>query len=222
VFETIFRYLEAPISIEHTVDIDTETHGQLPEARIRNDDLLARVADDEWISGVWDFEQGQLRVERGLDFPILAEVGRLFQKLPDGHLYIGDGSQWRKLLREDDILNQSSYCWIFSRESKIPKGCFLKAGESVLSADEGIPATTSGRLSTVYVRVKEIVVDGQAVEILKNGVVVETVQIQNGTQMGFKDVNIIFQKEDIVAVRAAETNVSFMVSPKVTLLYKTA
>jgi hypothetical protein len=104
VFETIFRYLDAPISVEHTVDLETETHGTLPETRIRNDDLLARVADNEEITGEWSFADGQIIVERGTELPTgVIKSGRLFCKEPEESLYLGNGVGWTKLIQETEL-----------------------------------------------------------------------------------------------------------------------
>jgi len=104
VFETIFRYLDTPISIEHTVDLETETHGTLPESRIRNDNLLARVADNEVITGEWSFENGQIVVEQGMILPAgTIKSGRLFCKKPENALYVGNGVDWTKLIRETEM-----------------------------------------------------------------------------------------------------------------------
>lgn len=103
VFKTIFRFLSVPISPERPVDLGTETAGLLAESKISNDDLLARVADHEDITGDWDFQNGQILVERGDNLPAIPKSGRIFYHSGDKNLYIGDETQWVKLLREDDL-----------------------------------------------------------------------------------------------------------------------
>lgn len=220
VFETIFKYLDLPVSATNPVDIETETIGLLPESRIRNDNLLARVADDEWIVGNWDFETGSLRIERDTSMPANAETGRLFQRLPDGALFIGDGSHWIHLLKDSDITSLPAFSWVFSRQAMVPPGNFLKMGDTVTSTNEGVVIGANVNLSSLSVRVDVVALDSQVVEVLKNGVLVGNVQVVNGTQMGYQDVNVLFDIGDVISVRTSFNNVSYMDSPRVTLLFR--
>lgn len=221
VFATILSYLEEPISSSNTINIETETSGLLPEARIRNDDLLARVADNELITGVWDFENGQLRIERGDVLPINPDTGRLFQLDTDSSLYIGSGSAWVRLLKAEEFEDKICFSYVLTRASYVLPGNFLKIGSSVTSANDGIVLPNGGRLGQVSVSVSSIAIDNQAVEVLRDGVVVAEVFVQNGTKYGnVISLNIPFTPMSNIAVRASEGNVSSMDAPKVALFFK--
>jgi hypothetical protein len=223
VFKTIFTYLEAPISVEHKVNIETETEGLLPEARIRNDNLLARLADNELISGVWSFESGQIIVSKGNALPTGAIAqGRLFFRTSDNSFFVGDGSGWLKLVREDELANKVDFAWGFTRPSLVSAGTFLKYGDTPLSINEGMPLPHVCKLSGAVLYVTTTVMDGSGIEILKNGVVVANCAINNGTKMGDASMNVTFNYKDFVAVRASSANQSSLDSPRVSLLFKSA
>jgi hypothetical protein len=224
VFKTIFKYLEAPISVDHTVDLETETSGVLPEARIRNDDLLARVADNEKITGFWSFEDGQIIVQKGTLLPLgVIEAGRIFQRVTDNNLFIGDGTGWIRLIKESDLQNKPDFSWGFTRPALVSAGDFLKFGDTPMSGEEGMPIAIKCRLTGVVVRVSTTVMDGSGVEILKNGSVIGSVSIVNGTKGGADEtLGVEFGYNDFVSVRTKPTNTSTLDSPRVTLLFKSS
>lgn len=82
-------------------DIDGADHtGTLSESKIANGAILARVADNETITGVYDFSSGGLIMQTGTTLPTgtIAE-GRLFWKTDTEQLYVGDGATWIEFLK---------------------------------------------------------------------------------------------------------------------------
>lgn len=222
VFKTIFTYLEAPISVEHKVNIETETEGLLPENRIRNDNLLARLNDNELITGNWSFENGQMTVPKGTVLPLMpVPAGRIFYNTAEQSFFISDGTNWQKLIKENDLLNKIDFVWGFTRPSSVPPGSYLKFGDTPLSAEDGMPLPATCKLTGAIVYVPTKVFDGSGIEILKNGVVVAAIAVTNGTKMGESTpLSVVFNYKDFVAVRARATNASSLDYPRVSLLFK--
>lgn len=222
VFKTIFTYLEAPISVEHKVNIETETEGLLSENRIRNDNLLARLSDNELITGNWSFENGQMIVPKGTVLPPMpVPAGRIFYNTAEQGFFISDGASWQRLIKENDLLNRIDFVWGFTRPSAVPPGSYLKFGDTPMSAEDGMPLPVMCKLTGAIIYVPTKVFDGSGIEILKNGVVIATVTVTNGTKMGeAAPLNIVFNSKDLVAVRARPTNASSLDYPRVSLLFK--
>lgn len=225
VFRTIFKYLEAPISSVHTIDLETETSGLLPEIRIRNDNLLARVADNEAITGIWSFEQGQIIVETGTVLPTNTPInaGRMFYNVSTGYLYVGDGAWWIRLIQEDELARKPDFAWGFTRPARVPPGGFLLFGNTPLSLTEGMPLANTCKLTTAVARVSETINDGSSFDILKNGAIVYSLPITNGTKQAVVDnLAIDFVFNDVISVRASTTNVSMLNYPRITLLFRSS
>ena len=225
VFRTIFKYLEAPISSVHTVDLETETSGTLPEIRIRNDDLLARVADNEAITGAWSFEQGQIIVETGTSLPTNAPIkaGRLFYDSNTNYMYIGDGLWWVRLIQEDELAYKPDFVWGFTRAAFVPPGGFLMFGNTPLSLTEGMPIAGACKLTTVVARVSAPIYDGSGLQVLKNGTPVCDLTIASGTKEGNLDnLNVIMNFNDIISVRANPKQCFSFNLPRLTLLFRSA
>jgi len=225
VFKTIFKYLEAPISTEHRIDLETESDGILPEARIRNDGLLARVADNEIITGAWSFENGQIIVEKGAELPTNTpiEAGRLFHNTSTNYLYIGNGTGWARLIQENELIDKPDFVWGFTHSALVPPGGFLMFGNASLSLAEGMPIASNCKLTTIIARVSDPIYDDSGFDIIKNGIVVYSLPIANGTKQAQVDsIEIKFNLNDTVSVRAKPDNISDLNFPRLTLAFRSA
>lgn len=71
-----------------------------PETDIEDGSLLARVDDDESISGQWDFSGGRLRLTQDVDAakPTTGnQEGHIFWATDTDKLYVWDGAAWKEI-----------------------------------------------------------------------------------------------------------------------------
>lgn len=95
-------------SRKHDLDSIDDHEGTLSESKIANGSLLARVADDETITGTYNFSSGGLIVETGATIPSgTIAVGRIFWHNTGDPatraLYIGNGSTWVEMAKTSDF-----------------------------------------------------------------------------------------------------------------------
>ena len=95
-------FLERFCVLNHS--IETDHFGDLPESRIADGNILARIDDDEIITGNWEFVNG-VKIQTGTALPstVLA-AGSIFYKtsVPTG-LYISDGDDWISIADASDF-----------------------------------------------------------------------------------------------------------------------
>jgi hypothetical protein len=82
-----------------THDITSPHTGSLPENRISQDGILARVASPATITSAWTFSGGgKLMVETGTSLPSgTIETGRIFWNSTDRTLHIGANNVWNNI-----------------------------------------------------------------------------------------------------------------------------
>lgn len=226
VFKTIFKYLEAPISTEHKVDIEAETVGDLPETRIRNENLLARLADNERIIGNWKFA-GTLAIPTlpGLMPPLSAPNGQIMQLEDSDDVYIGTGDGIVKILTANNASeNAYQFAQAFTHNNEnMLAGAFLSIGSVTSSPSLGmvIPKLCALVGASLIVDNNEPVLDSSGVEICVNGGGLATLALPNNVNRIYSnELSVSLNPGDYVSVRCTVTNNTALKTPIVMLYFK--
>jgi hypothetical protein len=101
-FAQLESFLERLCVLEH--DIAADHTGNLPESRISDDGILARLADDEVVTGHWTFPGG-ITVQTGTTLPATLPAGSIFYNTDTQELFVSNGSSWVEYATLEDILS---------------------------------------------------------------------------------------------------------------------
>lgn len=205
---------------DSTIEIigDELTIKTVPENRISDDGILARLGDNETVTGDWTFE-GDLTIpviSGGL--PAVGSSGSIIQLASTSEFYISNGTSWDKVITSQNISESIRSRVQFSRTGGCNAGTFLKDGDVVTSFTSGLPVATACTIAGIVVMNDSIITDGSGIEIFKNGgsFTGSSVDIVNGTKTGISlALSESLVAGDFISVRAKTTNGTKLKNPRV-------
>jgi hypothetical protein len=100
--------------------------GNYPEDRLVDNNIFARLSQNETISGIWKFDSqagGQLHIESGTSLPSgTPDDGRLFWNTGEQFLYASEGGAWHNVSYVQSAFYQSPLIYEFGTYTTFSSG----------------------------------------------------------------------------------------------------